>query len=180
MCTCDRCSVIGVPEAGFREHPVQTSNSHQLLLAVPLRNAPGVHVLTTLVCSDLIVSVTYAEQGLCGAGVQGFGQSDSNACLYVGSDGERGVLAQKSIQKGAIIVQVCFCVSECHITSHMYESNSDSLAILIPSRHNQLATRYRYDIFSQYRVLAVRKSPCSLSLCPGVPASWGQSQMHLL
>jgi hypothetical protein len=44
--------------------------------------------------------------GACGAGVQGFGQADSNACLYVGSDGERGVLAQKPILKGEIIVQV--------------------------------------------------------------------------
>lgn len=49
--------------------------------------------------------------GVFSAGVQGFGQADSQACLYVGSDGERGVLAQKPIPKGEIIVQVRPCVA---------------------------------------------------------------------
>lgn len=61
------------------------------------------------------LEVLACGMGSCGAGVQGFGQSDSNACLYVGSDGERGVLAQKPIIKGDTIVQVCRLVPACLI-----------------------------------------------------------------
>ena len=48
------------------------------------------------------------------AGVQGFGHDDSNACIYVDAAGGRGMLAQKALRKGDVVVQVCACFGVSH------------------------------------------------------------------
>jgi len=87
-------------------HPVLAWNSQSRVAYILTRVQCKVNARTYRAREHTICLLSHRKLRGC-VGVQGFGQSDSNACLYVGSDGERGVLAQKPILKGDIIVQVC-------------------------------------------------------------------------
>ena len=56
------------------------------------------------------MAIKLLSSRIAAVGVEGFGQEGSNACLFVGSDGERGVLAQKDMKKGTVVVQVPFII----------------------------------------------------------------------
>eukprot|EP00892_Ulva_mutabilis_P001471 jgi/Ulvmu1/11324/UM074_0039.1 len=87
---------------------------------VMLRCAALAEGVSDSVRQDLDNFITWA----CANGVEGFGQEGSNACLFVGSDGERGVIAQKDMRKGKVIVQVPLRIA---LADHPFDQESNQL-----------------------------------------------------